>query len=270
MHEKAKGQIACHYEISVFARAVNYVNRWLRVSTSSELSKALDEFKKKYTVAGLRALRRLNALNSPSLSLLQTLISGVRKDLFLHVAQLVQNNVLIPRDYQAQLFQLLGDASQAWILTSYASRVMVALGYHNLTAEALKENEHSDEIRHCLYYGYYLDKALSMLLVRPPSLPDLNLEPVSLIELDPTEPLKTKMRILLKLSHVQDGVLLLLVKGDNLTEAEASASIPALTLELQGIWKESCEVRAQKHRKVAYHNGCFPIYRPFHFVRVQV
>ncbi|KAI9043312.1 uncharacterized protein KD926_003842 [Aspergillus affinis] len=219
LHGKATGQIACHYEISVLARAVNYFNRWMRVSNSSDLSKALEESKKKYTAAGLRALRRLNVLNSPSLSLLQTLVSG------------------------AQLLQLLGDASQAWTLTSFASRVMVALGYHNLNSQALKEHDNSAEIRHCTYYCYYLDKALSMLLVRPPSLPDLNVDPVSLIELKYTEPLKIKMGILLKLSHVQDGVISLLIKGDKLTEAEASSSIPALKSELQDIWKESCEAR---------------------------
>ncbi|KAH8428052.1 fungal specific transcription factor domain-containing protein [Aspergillus melleus] len=221
LYGKATGQTACHYGISVLARAVNYVNRWLRVATSDDLSKALEESKKKYAAAGLRALRRLNVLNSPSLSLLQTLISG------------------------AQLLQLLGDASQAWTLTSYASRVMVALGYHNLSPQALKEHDDSAEIRHCTYYCYYLDKALSMLLVRPSSLPDLNLDPVSLIELKYTEPLKMKMGILVKLSHVQDGVLSLLIKGDKLTEVEASASIPVLKSELQDIWKESCEARFQ-------------------------
>ena len=159
--------------------------------------------------------------------------------------------------YQAQLLQLLGDASQAWTLTSFASRVMVALGYHNLTSQALAENEHSVEIRHCLYYCYYLDKALSMLLVRPPSLPDLNVEPASLIELKPTEPLKIKMGILLKLSRVQDGVLLLLIKGDKLTEAEASTTIPVLKLELQDIRKESCEVRV--HRNRGDFNPDFPL-----------
>ncbi|KAK1149345.1 hypothetical protein N8T08_006568 [Aspergillus melleus] len=221
LHGKATGHAACHYEINVLARAVNYVNRWLRVSTSDDLSKALEESKKKYAAAGLRALRRLNVLSSPSLSLLQTLISG------------------------AQLLQLLGDASQAWTLTSFASRVMVALGYHNLSPQALKEHDNSAEIRHCTYYCYYLDKALSMLLVRPSSLPDLDLDPVSLIELNYTEPLKIKMGILVKLSHVQDGVLSLLIKGDKLTEVEASASIPALKSELQDIWKESCEARFQ-------------------------
>lgn len=120
---------------------------------------------------------------------------------------------------------------------------MVALGYHNLDYQALKENDNSAEIRHCIYYGYYLDKALSMLLVRPSSFPGLNVDPVSLIELRPTEPLTAKMLIILKLSHVQDGVLPLLMKSDKLTEAEASASISALKQELQDIWKESCEVR---------------------------
>lgn len=85
MHGNATGRVECYYKISVFTRAVNFVNRWLRVSTSSGLTTALEEFKKKYTAAGLRALRRLNVLNSPSLSLLQALISGVR--ILLHLLE---------------------------------------------------------------------------------------------------------------------------------------------------------------------------------------
>lgn len=118
----------------------------------------------------------------------------------------------------------------------------MALGYHNLGGRLLEEDEHFSEIRYSVYWCYYLDKTLSMLLVKPPSLPSLNIEPVILVESKPVDPLYMKVKIFIRLARVQDGILGLLVKGDKLYEGQVPAVIPTLETELQAIWHDLCEV----------------------------
>lgn len=74
---QATGQIASQYKVCIFARAVTYINRWLRICTSSELAQALEASKKKYITAALRSIRELDILHKPSLLMLQSLLSAV-------------------------------------------------------------------------------------------------------------------------------------------------------------------------------------------------
>ncbi|KAE8387370.1 hypothetical protein BDV23DRAFT_174727 [Aspergillus alliaceus] len=218
---KATGQIESQYKVCIFARAVTYMNRWLRVCTSSELAQALESSKKSYIAAALRSIRQLDILHKPSLLMLQSLLSGVN------------------------LMQNLGDTTQAWTFTAFASRLLVALGYHSMDFRMLEECDQSHEIRGCIRWCYYFDKALSMLLVRPPSLPALSIEPVSLLQSRPTDPLDLKANILIKLAHVLDGALSLLAPGDGIPDNQALGAIARLEVELQDIWEELCEARAK-------------------------
>ena len=99
--------------------------------------------------------------------------------------------------------QLLGETSRSWFLTALASRGLVALGYHQLTPSLLASEERS-EIRDCVHWCYYMDKTLSMLLVRPSSLPDLPFNPAMLVKTDPRNLLSYKVKIMVRLAHVQD------------------------------------------------------------------
>lgn len=138
--------------------------------------------------------------------------------------------------------QTLGDTTQAWTLTAFASRLLVALGYHNVDSRMLEECDRSHEIRRCIRWCYYFDKVLSMLLVRPPSLPALSVEPASLLLSRQADPLDMKGNILIKLAHVLDGALSVLTPGDGIPDNQTLGTITRLEVELQDIWEELCEV----------------------------
>ncbi|KAJ1707384.1 hypothetical protein NYO67_10442 [Aspergillus flavus] len=218
---QATGQIASQYKVCIFARAVTYINRWLRICTSRELAQALEASKKKYITAALRSIQELDILHKPSLLMLQSLLSAVN------------------------LMQTLGDTTQAWTLTAFASRLVVALGYHSVDARMLEECDRNHEIRRCIRWCYYYDKVLSMLLVRPPSLPALSVEPASLLLPRQADPLDMKGNILIKLAHVLDGALSVLTPGDGIPDNQALGAITRLEVELQDIWEELCEAKAK-------------------------
>lgn len=74
------------------------------------------------------------------------------------------------------------------------------------------ESDEENEIRRCLYYCYYMDKTLSMLLLRSPSLPQLPFNPADLVYTDPQLPISMHVKILVKLARVQDVALSLVLK----------------------------------------------------------
>jgi hypothetical protein len=74
------------------------------------------------------------------------------------------------------------------------------------------DSDEENEIRRCIYYCYYMDKTLSMLLLRPPSLPQLLFNPADLVPTDPQLPISMHVKILVKLARVQDVALSLVLK----------------------------------------------------------
>lgn len=84
-----------------------------------------------------------------------------------------------------------------------------------------------------------MDKTLSMLLVRPTSLPVLASDPVDLLNTVSENPLSYKVRILVKLAQVQDISLSLMLKGQK--EELAMAQEPALLEDLQNRLKSISE-----------------------------
>lgn len=48
---------------------------------------------------------------------------------------------------------------------------------------------------------------LSVLLLRPPSLPKLKIKPADLVRLDPRLPLSASVRIMVEFAQIQEGVL---------------------------------------------------------------
>ncbi|KAI9926480.1 hypothetical protein ASPWEDRAFT_176548 [Aspergillus wentii DTO 134E9] len=218
MNGTATGQVAHQYKVNVYVRAVMYFSRWLRAFPDGELSESLAQSKKKYVTVALASLRKLDFLSVPSLSLLQSLLSGTI------------------------LVQLLGDASRAWVLNAFASQVLVSLGYHNATTESLEDNDSKYEIHDCIFWCYYYDKTLSMLLVRPPSLPNIRLQPTSLVRVQPKDPLTWKVRILVRLSQVQETALSLVLRDK---EMRVPIVAESLRRELESIQAETTQAREQ-------------------------
>ncbi|XHG03644.1 hypothetical protein AWENTII_006946 [Aspergillus wentii] len=120
------------------------------------------------------------------------------------------------------LVQLLGDASRAWVLNAFASQVLVSLGYHNATTESLEDNDSKYEIHDCIFWCYYYDKTLSMLL--------------------PKDPLTWKVRILVRLSQVQETALSLVLRDK---EMRVPIVAESLRRELESIQAETTQAREQ-------------------------
>lgn len=76
----------------------------------------------------------------------------------------------------------------------------------------MPDSDEENEIRRCIYYCYYMDKTLSMLLLRPPSLPQLPFNPADLVHTDPQLAVSMHVKILVKLARVQDVALSLVLK----------------------------------------------------------
>ncbi|KAJ6113425.1 hypothetical protein N7523_006742 [Penicillium sp. IBT 18751x] len=199
------GQKKWQFKLCVLVKAAIHVSRWLRMSSDAGLSESLHLSYRKYAAAGLQCLEKIDFMASPNLLTLQSLLSGV------------------------MLVQLLGDSARAWLLTAFSSRVLVCLGYHTLSSEMLGNDDVSIEVRHCIYWCYYCDKAFSTVLLRPPSLPELCLEPAKLVPTSPSEPLSIEVKILIELAGVQDDSLKLLL-GDNKRE---KSRIPGIIQSMQ-------------------------------------
>jgi len=99
-----------------------------------------------------------------------------------------------------------GDMSRSWTLAAFASRTLVSLNYHSI--ESLTFNDETErDIHGSLYTCYYLDKMLSVLLLRPQSLPKLKIKPTDLVNLDSNLPLSAAIKTMVEFAQIQEGVL---------------------------------------------------------------
>ena len=99
-----------------------------------------------------------------------------------------------------------GDMSRSWTLAAFASRTLVSLNYHSIDSITLNDETKRD-IYGSLYTCYYLDKMLSVLLLRPPSLPKLKIKPTDLVYLDSKLPLSASVKTMVEFAQIQEGVL---------------------------------------------------------------
>lgn len=99
--------------------------------------------------------------------------------------------------------QYLGNMSYSWNLTAFASRMLMSLNLHAVETT----DEIDDETQASLYWCYYLDKVLSCLFVRQPSLPKLRIDPASMIPVNSANPLQTTVKIMVEMAKIQEEVL---------------------------------------------------------------
>ncbi|KAL2857057.1 hypothetical protein BJY01DRAFT_242460 [Aspergillus pseudoustus] len=203
-------QVALRCSLSVLYKATVFVSRWLRSGAPAGMTESLGRSREEYIVASLRCLEAIDFTQPPSLSLLQAILSG------------------------ASLVQLLGEPSRSWYLTGVACRMLVALGYHQLSQTYLESDE-AYEIRHCVHWCYYMDKPLSMLLVRPSSLPRLRCQPSNLVREDASNPLSLKVKVLSRLAHVQDRYLDILFQTQQSDGNDLPGVVDSFRMELSSI-----------------------------------
>ncbi|KAJ5379996.1 uncharacterized protein N7496_002424 [Penicillium cataractarum] len=176
------GQKFYQYCTCIYVRAIFHTYSMPRLYNDSVMNEQFLKSKRIYAASALHALQNLNFLNTPSLSFIQALISATF------------------------LMQYLGNMSQAWVLNSYAARLIAALNYHN--AESRKSDpDLEEEINSSVYWCFYLDRTLSSLLHRPSSLPELHSSASDLVCWNNALPHMPIIRILVDLAQVQGNLL---------------------------------------------------------------
>lgn len=126
--------------------------------------------------------------------------------------------------------QYLGNMSRCWMFTSLASRVIVALNYHNIT-ETVPRNEVEEDIHACVYECYYFDKTLSLLLLRPPCLPELKVDPMRLMHMDPELPTTAIKTGIVEFSRLKGELVDILLGTKKLDEAEKADILSDLVVK---------------------------------------
>ncbi|KAJ6009450.1 hypothetical protein N7522_004466 [Penicillium canescens] len=175
-------QVLQHYRINVWIKAMGVISKLAPLIASEALKVHFRKLKKRYEAAALEMLNQIPLAAAPSLLLLQSLMSATR------------------------LMQYLGNMSRCWMFTALASRVIVSLNYHNIT-DPNPRNEIEESVHACVYTCYYFDKTLSLLLLRPPSLPDLKVKATELIHIDPDLPTFAMITGIVEYAELKNALL---------------------------------------------------------------
>jgi hypothetical protein len=125
------------------------------------------------------------------------------------------------------LMQIIGNPTSCWELIAYASRSIVALGYHTIV-DTNPKSELDEEIHAALAWCCQFDSIMSTLLLRPRSLPPLNVKVSSLLKPDPTNPMSIFDIFGMELIPVHDKILDLTL--------EAAAKRPVSSLGDEVAW----------------------------------
>lgn len=138
--------------------------------------------------------------------------------------------------------QYLGNMSRCWMFTALASRVIVSLNYHNVT-DVHPGSEIEESIHACVYTCYYFDKTLSLLLLRPPSLPDLKVSPTQLIHIDPDLPTAPMIKGIVEYSELKSALLNILLDTKNIEGTAKAALLSDLVARAHTIHSDMQQVR---------------------------
>ncbi|KAJ5772212.1 transcriptional regulator family: Fungal Specific TF [Penicillium odoratum] len=203
-------QVLQLYRISVWVKAISFISKLAPFISSQPLKVHFRTLKKQYEIAAIEELNSVPLTASPSLTLLQALLSGKR------------------------LMQYLGNMSRCWMFTAHASRVIVALNYHNIN-NPIPQNEVEEDIHACVYTCYYFDKTLGLLLLRPPSLPELKVEPAQLIHLDPEIPTTAMIGGIVELARLKNTLLQVLLDTKETSDKDKASLLSDLVVRAQKI-----------------------------------
>lgn len=91
------------------------------------------------------------------------------------------------------------------------------------------------------YLCYYLDKILSVLLLRPPSLPRLNIKPEDLVRLEPRLPFSACVKAMVCFGQIQEEILDILFNHSAMNDQVIAAN--ALIQEIYHVCAVMDEVR---------------------------
>ncbi|KAJ5372744.1 transcriptional regulator family: Fungal Specific TF [Penicillium concentricum] len=203
-------QVLQYYRINVWVKAMGCISKMAPLVPSKPLRDHFRSLKKRYEASAIEILNQIPLAAEPSLLLLQSIMSATR------------------------LMQYLGNMTRCWMLTALASRMLVSLNYHNIT-DTSPRTEIEENIHACVYTCYYFDKTLSLLLLRPPSLPDLKVRPTQLIHLDPDLPTTTMLTGIVEYSELKSALLNILVDTKTIGDTEKANILSDLVAQAHTI-----------------------------------
>ncbi|KAK7404041.1 hypothetical protein QQX98_010162 [Neonectria punicea] len=176
------GQALAEYRVCVCFKTYIMFSMWPALDDGDVLLKEhIKSSRNRYRDLTLQALSSISVMAQPTLGLCQALVAGC---IFAH---------------------LTGDTSRSWNLVAYASRVLVALGYHKAENSAnAPETDEEYEIQGCIFWCFGMDRLLSMHLGRPPSLPSLEVSRAWLSHPDFYAPLTVIADLLGDFACIQD------------------------------------------------------------------
>jgi hypothetical protein len=170
-------KVIIHFKFAV----VLYASQ-LQGPKSPAVQKCIRQLQYDHLSAALTALDHVSFLTTPSLLLVQVLITG------------------------AMMMQIVGNPASCWELIAHASRTLVALGYHTITSNEAKD-EYDEEIQAAVAWCSHFDSCMSLLLLRPRSLPPMNIKISSLIKPNPLNPMSVFEIIAMEMIPVHDKIL---------------------------------------------------------------
>ncbi|KAJ4359222.1 hypothetical protein N0V95_002389 [Ascochyta clinopodiicola] len=191
-------KVIIHFKFAV----VLYASQ-LQGPKSPAVQKHIRQLEYNHLSAALTALDHVSFMTTPSLLLVQALITG------------------------AMMMQIVGNPASCWELTAHASRTLVALGYHTITSNEAKD-EYDEEIQTAVAWCAQFDSCMSLLLLRPRSLPPMNVKISSLIRANPLNQMSVFEIIAMEMIPVHDKIL-------ELTLAPASKK-PGAPLQEEVAW----------------------------------
>ncbi|PWY89625.1 hypothetical protein BO94DRAFT_565393 [Aspergillus sclerotioniger CBS 115572] len=180
---KLDRQTSLHYRVCVYTKALFFLARVPQRLLTPWLRTHIKRTQEKYALAAVKVLDQINFVGTYSISLVQALLSG------------------------ALLHQMQGNPTRGWTLTAFASQLLVTMNYHTIREDTPVRSQEDEDARQCLFSCFYLDKMLSMLLLRPPSLPRLKINPSILVPLDDGVPLGMIVKTVVELAQVQEAAL---------------------------------------------------------------
>ncbi|CAI6333098.1 unnamed protein product [Periconia digitata] len=170
--------------------------------------------------AALTALDGVSFLASPSLLLLQTLLTG------------------------AILMQIIGNSTACWSLTTHASRTLVLLGYHIHPEASSADDSDLYEIHAAVAWCYHFDRLLSLLLLRPLSLPRYRVPVASLVQRDTSNPAAVFAAFMLETVPVMEQIVQLTVNCVH-KKAVTTSAVGQLRNSMESIYSEMQAARSE-------------------------
>ncbi|PLB44949.1 hypothetical protein P170DRAFT_450012 [Aspergillus steynii IBT 23096] len=210
LQSDSRNQLFHQYCVCVYVKAIFHLYQVSRATDNPLIKSQLLQSKSAYTAAATRSIEQFNILQRPDIVTVQALISS------------------------ALLMQHIGRLNQCWILTSYAARQISSLNYHK-TCRVPATSELEQEIHSAVYWCYYLDRTLSSLLDRGPSLPDLEVSPTDLIQLDPSSPYDTLLSVILDVAQIQGRLHAISSCQESLSNSHALETCQLLESKMQAI-----------------------------------